>query len=113
MGFDRLPLRWLFAGAEDVLLSALADAPGEAVEQAHEYGILRSILDSTSASVAVMDQQLRYRYVNAAMARMGGVPPSAFHGRTMAGRAPSRRAWPVAMVRPRPVPPVREPVRKR
>ncbi|MDQ1017574.1 RND superfamily putative drug exporter [Streptomyces afghaniensis] len=28
-------------------------------------------------------------------------------------RAPSRRAWPVAMVRPRPVPPVREPVRKR
>lgn len=28
-------------------------------------------------------------------------------------RAPSRRAWPVAMVRPRPVPPVLEPVRKR
>jgi hypothetical protein len=28
-------------------------------------------------------------------------------------QAPSRRAWPVAMVRPRPVPPVREPVRKR
>lgn len=84
MGFDRLPLRWLFSGTEDVLLSALADAPGEAVEQAREYGILRSILDSTPASVAVLDQQLRYRYVNAAMGRMGGVPPSAFHGRTMA-----------------------------
>ncbi|CAM5426985.1 PAS domain S-box protein OS=Streptomyces alboniger OX=132473 GN=CP975_03085 PE=4 SV=1 [Streptomyces alboniger] len=84
MGFDRLPLRWLFSGAEDALLSALADASGEAVEQAREYGILRSMLDSTPASVAVMDQQLRYRYVNAAMARMSGVPPSEFHGRTMA-----------------------------
>lgn len=31
-----------------------------------------------------MDEQLRYRYVNAAMARMSGVEPAAFHGRTMA-----------------------------
>ncbi|MBZ3906707.1 SpoIIE family protein phosphatase [Streptomyces griseiscabiei] len=84
MGFDRLPFKWLFAGAEDMLLSAVADAPGEVLEQAHEYGILRRVLDGTPAAVAVMDHRLRYRYVNAAMARMGGVPAAAFHGRTMA-----------------------------
>ncbi|WP_371578541.1 SpoIIE family protein phosphatase [Streptomyces sp. NBC_01314] len=84
MGFDRLPLKWLFAGPEDVLLSAVADAPGDVVEQAREYRIMRNVLDGTPAAVAVLDNQLRYRYVNAAMARMSGVPPSAFHGRTMA-----------------------------
>nr|WP_226966940.1 SpoIIE family protein phosphatase [Streptomyces phaeolivaceus] len=84
MGYDRLPLKWLFTGAEDTLLSAVADAPGEVVEQAHEYGILRRLLDGTPAAVAVLDHRLRYRYVNAAMARMSGVPPSAFRSRTMA-----------------------------
>jgi hypothetical protein len=46
-----------------VLLSAVADAPGEVVEQAREYGILRDVLDGTPAAVAVLDDQLRYRYV--------------------------------------------------
>lgn len=84
MAFDRLPLGWLFSGAEDALLSAVADAPGEVAEQAREYAILRNVLDGTPAAVAVLDEQLRYRYVNDAMARMSGVPPSTFHGRTMA-----------------------------
>ncbi|MET9959613.1 SpoIIE family protein phosphatase [Streptomyces sp. NPDC006326] len=52
-------------------------------EQAREYGMLRSILDGTSAAVAVLDEGLRYLYVNAAMGRMGGVPAAAFLGRTM------------------------------
>ncbi|GGN72530.1 hypothetical protein GCM10011579_049840 [Streptomyces albiflavescens] len=84
MGFDQFPLRWLFSGAEDALVSATADAPTEAVEQAREYRILRNVLDGTSAAVAVIDEQLRFRYVNPAMARMGGVPQAMFHGRTMA-----------------------------
>ncbi|GCB47870.1 SpoIIE family protein phosphatase [Streptomyces sp. NL15-2K] len=91
MGFDRLPLKWLFSGTEDLLLSAVADAPGDVVEQAREYGILRNVLDGTPAAVAVLDDRLRYRYVNAAMARMSGVPPSAFHGRTMAEVLPGVR----------------------
>ncbi|MGW7458345.1 SpoIIE family protein phosphatase [Streptomyces sp. NPDC054797] len=52
-------------------------------EQAREYGILRNILDGTDAAVAVLDERLRYLYVNAAMGRMGGVPAAAFLGRTM------------------------------
>ncbi|WP_078947768.1 SpoIIE family protein phosphatase [Streptomyces griseus] len=84
MDVDRPPPGWLFSGAENVLLSALSDAPDDVVEQAREYRVLRSILDGTPAAVSVMDERLRYRYVNAAMARMSGVEPSAFHGRTMA-----------------------------
>ncbi|MGI5429928.1 SpoIIE family protein phosphatase [Streptomyces sp. CA-179760] len=84
MGFDQLPLKSLFSGAEDALVSMLADAPDEAVEQAHEYRILRNILDGTSAAVAILDERLRFRYVNDAMARMSGVRPDEFHGRTMA-----------------------------
>ncbi|MFC9679879.1 SpoIIE family protein phosphatase [Streptomyces sp. NPDC056948] len=84
MGFDHLPLKSLFSGAEDALVSMLADAPDEAVEQAHEYKILRNVLDGTSAAVAILDERLRFRYVNGAMARMSGVRPDEFHGRTMA-----------------------------
>ncbi|WP_051794963.1 SpoIIE family protein phosphatase [Streptomyces sp. NRRL S-87] len=40
-------------------------------------------MDGTSAAVAVLDEHLRYLYVNAAMGRMGGVPAAAFLGRTM------------------------------
>lgn len=84
MGFDQLPPTWLFSGADDALLSMVSDAPTEALEKAHEYKILRNVLDGTSAAVAILDERLRYRYVNGAMARMSGVPPDAFHGRTMA-----------------------------
>ncbi|MET9759050.1 SpoIIE family protein phosphatase [Streptomyces sp. NPDC006372] len=83
MGYDHSPLKTLFSGAEDALLSMLADAPAEAVEQAREYKILRDVLDGTAAAVAIVDERLRFRYVNDAMARMSGVPPDAFHGRTM------------------------------
>lgn len=84
MGFDRMPPRWLFSGTQDAFLSAVAGASSaDVLEQAREYGMLRSILDGTSAAVAVLDQRLRYLYVNAAMGRMGGVPAAAFLGRTM------------------------------
>jgi hypothetical protein len=84
VGFDRLPPRWLFSGTQDAFLSAVAGASSaDAPERAREYGILRSILDGTSAAVAVLDEQLRYLYVNEAMSRMGGVPAAAFLGRTM------------------------------
>jgi PAS domain S-box-containing protein len=84
VGFEHFPPGLLFTGAENLLRSALSGAPLEAVEQAHEYTILRRVLDGTSAAVAILDTRLRYLYVNPAMARMSGVQPSAFHGRTMA-----------------------------
>ncbi|MGA5898351.1 SpoIIE family protein phosphatase [Streptomyces venetus] len=83
MSYDQSPLKTLFAGAEDVLLSMLADAPAEAVAQAREYKILRDVLDGTAAAVAIMDERLRFRYVNDALARMSGVARDAFLGRTM------------------------------
>ncbi|MFI6370507.1 SpoIIE family protein phosphatase [Streptomyces sp. NPDC050546] len=84
MGYDQLPLNSLFSGADDALLALLSDAPAEAVERAHEYKILRNVLDGTPAAVAILDERLRFRFVNDAMARMSGVPPDEFHGRTMA-----------------------------
>ncbi|MBG0851025.1 SpoIIE family protein phosphatase [Streptomyces spinoverrucosus] len=83
MGFDQRPPRLLFSGAEETLLSALTHAPREAVEQGREYRLLRKVLDGTPAAVAILDERLRYRYVNEAMARMSGVPCAEFHGRTM------------------------------
>ncbi|MEU6351047.1 SpoIIE family protein phosphatase [Streptomyces sp. NPDC047072] len=84
MSFDQAPLRWLFSGTAGALMSAVAGGPADVVEQAREYKILRHVLDGTSAAIAIVDEGLRYRYVNAAMARMSGIPAAAFHGRTMA-----------------------------
>lgn len=82
MSFEHFP-RGLFAGADRFLRSAQAGAPTEAQEQATEYTMLRKVLDGTSAAVAILDAELRYLYVNPAMAGMSGVEPSAFHGRTI------------------------------
>lgn len=92
MGVDRLPRRWLFSGSQDTLLSAVTGAePPEALEQAREYGILRDILEGTTAAVSVLDERLRYLYVNTAMSRMSGIPAAAFLGRTLTEVLPETR----------------------
>ncbi|MFJ1758063.1 SpoIIE family protein phosphatase [Kitasatospora sp. NPDC088134] len=49
---------------------------------------LRQVLDGTPAGVAVLDTELRYRYVNPALAAMNGVPAELHLGRTIAQLLP-------------------------
>ncbi|AUG81173.1 diguanylate cyclase [Kitasatospora sp. MMS16-BH015] len=51
-------------------------------------GPLRQILEGTAAGVGVLDTELRYRYVNPALARMNGVPAAEHLGRTIAEVVP-------------------------
>jgi PAS domain S-box-containing protein len=47
-----------------------------------------ALLHGTEAGVAILDSELRFRYVNPALARMNGVPVEAHLGRTMAEVVP-------------------------
>ena len=48
-----------------------------------------ALLDGTQAGVAVLDTDLRYVYVNQALARMNGIPAAAHLGRTIAEMVPA------------------------
>ncbi|MEV2211586.1 SpoIIE family protein phosphatase [Streptomyces sp. NPDC050997] len=50
--------------------------------EACECGFLRRIVEGTLAPVVILDEQLRYLYVNPAWSRVSGVPAPAFLGRT-------------------------------
>ncbi|WP_308014130.1 SpoIIE family protein phosphatase [Streptantibioticus parmotrematis] len=45
--------------------------------------LLRRLLEGTTAGIGVLDTELRYLYVNPALARMNGVPAEAHLGRTI------------------------------
>lgn len=49
---------------------------------------LRQVMDGTAAGIAVLDTELRYRYVNPALAGMNGVPADRHLGRTIAELLP-------------------------
>ncbi|MFF2820027.1 SpoIIE family protein phosphatase [Kitasatospora cineracea] len=49
---------------------------------------LRQVLDGTDAGIAVLDTELRYRYVNPALAGMNGLPAEHHLGRTIADLLP-------------------------
>ncbi|MEV5842198.1 SpoIIE family protein phosphatase [Streptomyces sp. NPDC051985] len=83
MSFDHAPPGWLFSGAMAALESEAAKGPMEAAAQTYDHNVLRQVLEGTSAAIAIMDEGLRFRYVNPAMARMSGVPCDMFRGRTM------------------------------
>ncbi|MGW3241984.1 SpoIIE family protein phosphatase [Streptomyces sp. NPDC001070] len=48
-----------------------------------DHAVLRQVLDGTPAGVGIFDPQLRYVYVNPALARMNGLPAEAHLGRTI------------------------------
>ncbi|MGH6657678.1 MAG: SpoIIE family protein phosphatase [Actinocrinis sp.] len=48
-----------------------------------DYLVTRAILDGSGAGIAVVDPNLRYLYVNDALAEMNGVPPEQHLGRTL------------------------------
>ncbi|MEU1624312.1 SpoIIE family protein phosphatase [Streptomyces sp. NPDC020096] len=54
--------------------------------------VLRQILEGTAAGIGVLDTELRYVYVNPALARMNGVPAAEHTGRTIAEVLPALEA---------------------
>lgn len=54
--------------------------------------LLGQVLDGTPAAIAVLDTELRYRYVNDTLARMNGVPAADHIGRTVAEVVPGVEA---------------------
>ena len=54
--------------------------------------LLGQLLDGTPAAIAVLDTRLRFRYVNAALAGMNGVPAEEHIGRTVAEVVPGVEA---------------------
>lgn len=54
--------------------------------------LLGRTLDETPAAIGVLDTELRYRYVNATLARLNGVPADEHVGRTVAEVVPGVEA---------------------
>ncbi|MDX3456220.1 SpoIIE family protein phosphatase [Streptomyces sp. ME02-8801-2C] len=56
------------------------------------HELLSQVLDGTPAAIAVLDTELRFRYVNDTLARMNGVPADEHLGRTVAEVVPGVEA---------------------
>ncbi|MDH6128063.1 SpoIIE family protein phosphatase [Kitasatospora sp. GP82] len=67
---------------------ALLDAAAASLSADDPDEVLRSVLDGTPAGVAIVDVQLRYCYVNPALARMTGVPAADLVGRCVGEEQP-------------------------
>ena len=70
------------------MAGSLDDAPPAGPAAADGFGLLARLLRSTLAGVVVLDPQLRYLYVNPAMARMNATPVRDHLGRTVAEVVP-------------------------
>ncbi|MDX2544705.1 SpoIIE family protein phosphatase [Streptomyces sp. WI04-05B] len=78
---------------ESLGVEAPEDDPGFwRVWPARVRELLGQILDGTPAAIAVLDTELRFRYVNATLARMNGVPAAEHIGRTVAEVVPGVEA---------------------
>jgi PAS domain S-box-containing protein len=79
--------------SEDVGVEAPEGDPGFwHVWSARVRELLGQILDGTPAAIAVLDTELRFRYVNATLAHMNGVPAAEHLGRTVAEVVPGVEA---------------------
>ncbi|WP_027892025.1 PAS domain S-box protein [Calidithermus chliarophilus] len=90
---------------ERAFLEALASLTAEAIERARLYAderrarhgleeanaLLQTLLESAPLGFAFVDHELRYRYVNAALARLNGLPPEAHLGRSVGELFPEAR----------------------
>lgn len=75
--------------SEDLGVEAPEGGPGFwHVWSARVRELLGQILDGTPAAIAVLDTELRFRYVNATLAHMNGVPAKEHIGRTVAEVVP-------------------------
>ncbi|WP_159074134.1 SpoIIE family protein phosphatase [Streptomyces dioscori] len=78
------PPRWLLPQtAQAALPVEVAGFAAGLTGNACECGFLRGIVEDTLAPIAILDEQLRYLYVNPAFVRVSGVPATAFLGRTL------------------------------
>ncbi|PYC75820.1 hypothetical protein C7C46_23375 [Streptomyces tateyamensis] len=84
------PLTVLSHTAAQKLADTLTPAPDPALLDLllTDYRLLRQILDRATVGVAVLDTQLRYRYVNSTLAAMNGVSAEQHIGRQIAEVVP-------------------------
>ncbi|MFK0171241.1 SpoIIE family protein phosphatase [Streptomyces sp. NPDC090306] len=82
MAPDPEPPRSMLSADLDALLTAVGAAAATS-DLGREYRMLRQIVDGAAAAVAILDPDLRYRYVNPYMARMNGLPAASHIGHTM------------------------------
>ncbi|MEW2399530.1 SpoIIE family protein phosphatase [Streptomyces sp. NPDC046862] len=93
MDAERPPPPWLLSRDPD-FPAGVSGLLGDLTEEACECGFLRRIIEGTSAPVVILDERLRYLYVNPAWARVSGVPAAAFLGRTLGEVLPDVHAYP-------------------
>ncbi len=78
------PPRWLFPdSAQAAVPVEVTGLSADLTGNVCDCGFLRGIVEETLAPVAILDEQLRYLYVNPAFVRVSGVPASTFLGRTL------------------------------
>lgn len=79
MNAAHLPPPWLFPQPETPWTMTSTPLVGET--ETCECGFLRQIIEGTSAPVIILDEHLRYLYVNPAWAHVTGVPATTFLGK--------------------------------
>ncbi|MEU2285362.1 SpoIIE family protein phosphatase [Streptomyces sp. NPDC013178] len=82
MNAEQLPPPWLFPQDQaEGLRMTLPHLLLDGTERACECGFLRRIVEGTAAPVIILDEYLRYLYVNPAWVHVTGVPATAFLGK--------------------------------
>ncbi|MEU1159464.1 SpoIIE family protein phosphatase [Streptomyces sp. NPDC005921] len=81
MNAEQFPAAWLFPETTDAPSPMTPEPPVDGTERHHECGILRQIVEGTSAPVVIVDEHLRYTYVNPAWTAATGVPASGYLGK--------------------------------
>ncbi|MGC0421097.1 SpoIIE family protein phosphatase [Embleya sp. AB8] len=95
MALDEYPDPPMTVPEVDAVTGAVARLVGaDSADPRHAgaYAVLRGLLDGTPAAVAVMSPNMRYLYVNPALARMNGLPAEEHLGRTIAEVLPGVEA---------------------
>jgi PAS domain S-box-containing protein len=80
---ERVPVRAVLTSAEARgLVAALSGGPAEdrITSLVADYAATRAILDGAGAGIGVLDPELRYLYVNEALAELNGVPAADHFG---------------------------------
>ncbi|MEU9150156.1 SpoIIE family protein phosphatase [Streptomyces sp. NPDC048417] len=81
MNAERLPSAWLFPETTDTPPAMTPESHVDGVDRPCECGLLRQIVEGTSAPVVIVDEHLRYTYVNPAWTAVTGVPAADWVGK--------------------------------
>lgn len=96
MNAEQLPPSWLFPQGQVHAPPNMGTDPFiplvDGTLTSCECGLLRGIVEGTSAPVVILDRHLRYLYVNPAWTRVTGIPAATFLGKTFGEVLPDVQA---------------------